>query len=84
VKFKDIAKCICSKIQSKYRFETVIAAIYFYLTNYYWYNERQKKEVKTYHRQKITEAKTFNLTFRYINDVLSINNLNFANWIPLI
>jgi hypothetical protein len=34
--------------------------------------------------KKITEVKAFNLTFRYIDDVLSINNPNFANWIPLI
>ena len=46
VKFKEIAKYICSKIQSKYRFETVIAAIYFYLANYYCYNERQQKKKK--------------------------------------
>ena len=32
----------------------------------------------------ITVAKTFNLTFRNIGNVLSINNPNFANWIPLI
>jgi hypothetical protein len=34
--------------------------------------------------KKITEVKAFNLTFRYIDDVLSINNPNFTNWIPLI
>jgi len=31
-----------------------------------------------------TEDKTINLTSRYIDDVLSINNSTFANWIPLI
>jgi hypothetical protein len=31
-----------------------------------------------------TKAKAFNLNFRYIHDVLSINNPNFANWIPLL
>ena len=30
-------------------------------------------------KDKNTEAKTINLTFRYINDVLSINNPNFAS-----
>ena len=30
----------------------------------------------------MTEIKFFNLTFRYIDDVLSINN--FDNWIPLL
>jgi hypothetical protein len=32
-----------------------------------------------YQRQTITVAKVFNLTFRYIHDVLSINNTNFPN-----
>jgi hypothetical protein len=32
---------------------------------------------------KITEAKTFNLTFRYIYDVLTINN-KIANWMDFI
>ena len=32
----------------------------------------------------ITEAKAFNLTFRYSNDVLSINNPNIANLMSLI
>ena len=30
----------------------------------------------------ITEAETFNLLFRYIDDVLSIDNPHFANRIP--
>ena len=30
------------------------------------------------------EAKAFNLTPKYIDDVLPIINTNFANWIPLI
>jgi hypothetical protein len=38
----------------------------------------------TYQRQKKPEAEAFNLTFRYISDALSINNLHFANWIPSI
>ena len=33
--------------------------------------------------KQITESNAFNLTFMYIDDVLSINNPNFANWIPL-
>jgi uncharacterized protein with PQ loop repeat len=35
-------------------------------------------------RQKITEAKSSNLTFVYIDDILSINDPHFTNWIPLI
>ena len=34
--------------------------------------------------KKVKEARSFNLTYRYIDDVLSINNPEFANWIPLI
>jgi hypothetical protein len=29
----------------------------------------------------ITEGEVFNIAFRYIDDDLSINNPNFANWI---
>ena len=32
--------------------------------------------------KKIKEARSFNLTFRYIDDVLSVNNKTFARWIP--
>jgi hypothetical protein len=31
-----------------------------------------------------TKAKAINFTFRCIDDILSINNPKFANWIPLI
>jgi hypothetical protein len=34
--------------------------------------------------KKKNESKSFNLTFRYIDDVLSVNNQSFANGIPLI
>ena len=34
--------------------------------------------------KKIKETRLFNLTYRYIDDVLSINNADFSNWIPLI
>jgi hypothetical protein len=33
--------------------------------------------------KKSREAWAFNLTPRYIDDVLPINNANFANWNPL-
>ena len=36
------------------------------------------------HNMKIKEAESFNLTYRYIDDVLSINNPSFAAWIPSI
>jgi len=35
-------------------------------------------------KDKTNEFKAFNLTFRYIDDVLSVNNQSFANGIPLI
>ena len=34
--------------------------------------------------KKIHEARAFNITYRYIDDVLSINNSRFAEFLPLI
>ena len=34
--------------------------------------------------KKIHEARAFNFTYRYIDDVLSINNSRFADFLPLI
>jgi hypothetical protein len=34
--------------------------------------------------KKIHEARAFNFTYRYIDDVLSINNPRFAEFLPLI
>jgi hypothetical protein len=34
--------------------------------------------------RKIHEARAFNFTYRYIDDVLSINNSRFADFLPLI
>jgi hypothetical protein len=33
---------------------------------------------------KINEARAFNFTYMYIDDVLSINNSRFAEFLPLI
>jgi hypothetical protein len=46
----------------------------------------RKLTITTYHAKttNITQAKAFTITFRYIDDVLSINDPNFAKWIPLI
>lgn len=41
-------------------------------------------EKKRYQRQNNTEAKAFKSTSRYIDDIMSINNPNFANLILLI
>jgi hypothetical protein len=35
-------------------------------------------------KDKKKSREAFNLTPSYIDDVLPINNTNFANWIPLI
>ena len=35
-------------------------------------------------RSSIDEARAFNFTYRYIDDVLSINNSRFAEFLPLI
>jgi len=34
--------------------------------------------------KKIREARTFNFTYRYIDDILSINDSRFAEFLPLI
>ena len=34
--------------------------------------------------KKIHEARSFNFTYRYIDDVLSFNNSRFAEFLPLI
>ena len=33
-------------------------------------------------KKNIKDAKSFNLTYRYIDDVLSINNPSFCKWLP--
>ena len=45
------------------------------------YYEFHQKLVKD---KKIHEARAFNFTYRYIDDVLSINNSRFAEFLPLI
>ena len=35
-------------------------------------------------KKKIKEARSFNFTYRYIDNVLSINNPHFSDWLPLI
>jgi cobyrinic acid a,c-diamide synthase len=47
-----------------------------------WYeSEFLQKLVK---EKKIHEARAFNFTYRYIDDVLSINNSRFAEFLPVI
>jgi hypothetical protein len=48
---------------------------------YSYESEFPQKLVKD---KKIHEARAFNFTYRYIDDVLSINNSRFAEFLPLI
>jgi hypothetical protein len=48
---------------------------------YSYESEFLQKRVKD---KKIHEARAFNFTYRYIDDVLSINNSRFAEFLPLI
>jgi hypothetical protein len=48
---------------------------------YSYESELLQKLVKD---KKIHEARVFNFTYRYINDVLSINNSRMAEFLPLI
>ena len=48
---------------------------------YSYESEFLQKHVKD---KKIHEARAFNFTYRYIDDVLSINNSRFAEFLPLI
>ena len=57
--------------------------------NHFWH--QIMKHTKTYRwksmswlRTHIHEARAFNFTYRYIDDVLSINNSRFAEFLPLI
>jgi hypothetical protein len=59
--------------------------------NCYWpLHTNQLEDVNTicrrswYIAEQIHEARAFNFTYRYIDDVLSINNSRFAEFLPLI
>jgi hypothetical protein len=51
------------------------------LISFYTQSEFLQKLVKD---KKIHEARAFTFTYRYIDDVLSINNSRFAEFLPLI
>jgi hypothetical protein len=53
----------------------------FYDKAYLYESEFLQKLVKD---KKIHEARAFNFTYRYIDDVLSINYSRFAEFLPLI
>ena len=58
----------------------LVGTEYVLLTNLFLYS--YESEFTQKQRQNNTEGKAFNLTFRYTDDVLSINNPDFANGIP--
>ena len=49
-----------------------------------WNKQRMCVLQKLVKDKKIHEARAFNFTYRYIDDVLSINNSRFAEFLPLI
>ena len=55
--------------------------LFLYLFLYSYESEFLQKLVKD---KKIHEARAFSFTYRYIDDVLSINNARFAEFLPLI
>ena len=60
---------------------TNCAPLLAYLFLYSYESEFLQKLVKD---KKIHESRAFNFTYRYIDDVLSINNSRFAEFLPLI
>ena len=54
------------------------------LADLFLYSYESKFLQKLVKDKRIHEARAFNFTYRYINDVLSINNSRFAEFLPLI
>ena len=54
------------------------------LVNLFLYSYESEFLQKLFKDKKIHEARAFNFTYRYIDDVLSINNSRFAEFLPLI
>ena len=54
------------------------------LAELFLYSYESKFLQKLVKDKKIHEARAFNFTYRYIDDVLSINNSRFAEFLPLI
>jgi hypothetical protein len=54
------------------------------LADLFLYSYESKFLQKLVKDKKIHEARAFNFTYRYIDDVLSINNFRFAEFLPLI
>jgi hypothetical protein len=54
------------------------------LADLFLYSYESELFQKLVKNKKIHEARDFNFTYRYIDDVLSINNSRFAEFLPLI
>jgi hypothetical protein len=54
------------------------------LTTQFLYSYESEFLQKLVKDKKIHEARAFNFTYRYIDNVLSINNFRFAEFLPLI
>ena len=54
------------------------------LTDLFLYSYESEFLQKLVKHNKIHEARAFNFTYRYIDDVLSINNSRFVRFLPLI
>ena len=55
-----------------------------FLADLFFYSYESEFLQKLVKDKKIHEARAFNFTYRYIDDVLSINNSRFAEFLPLI
>ena len=55
-----------------------------FLADLFLYSYESEFLQKLVKDKKINEARAFNFTYRYIDDVLSINNSRFAEFLPLI
>ena len=54
------------------------------LADFFLYSYESKFLLELVKDKKIHEARAFNFTYRYIDDVLSVNNSRFAECLPLI
>ena len=54
------------------------------LADLFWYSYETAFLQNIVKNKKMKDARSFNLTYRYIDDVLSKNNPSFAEWIPSI
>ena len=61
-----------------------VSFLLFLFLNLFVYSYESEFLQKLVKDKKIHEARAFNFIYRYIDDVLSINNSRFAEFLPLI